>query len=460
MNKDVKDGEVIFVQEQVVGSKEWFQQESMRKGLEGEGWSKELKQAFSTEEKKEDAYNSYNTAKNSATGGYVYRRREVNLKVDEYFSKLQEASQIIWKMYLVRIQLKFQSLDDLDQNDLPQVLVEDTFEGLEIDSFETYEIFAGVFSEYFETEKETFISEIITIHHNDDLENKSEFFEEACQKFSENFLVAEKIKNPPKKDEEGKEDKSENNDDTLKNIASLVVRRKYFNIDSSLSVNNAAKALADGRIYQPPNGTHNWLNNLSWMLAHIHKRNSFEIFGQLTNEVMLRSSKDHAGDLSGFAREIALLTKLDYQFTLSHSTLILLPPQDESKIKNLSVEQAYMSDNEVKEYYKIAVEKFTAINQKEKKSTQTAETASTASSSSSSSESNIKSFFPSPLPQPTPTMNPGSSEKRQREPLQQKENEKGGKQEEQEPEEQEPLAKKAKLNKEEGGGGVPPPTPS
>lgn len=434
------------MQEQVVGSKEWFQQVPMQAGIKGEGWSEKLKQAFSIEEektvyeeKKEGAYESYKAAKSATEGeGYIYLRREINLKVNEWVLKLKAASETIWKKYLDRVQ----PLDKVDENNLPTVLVKDMFEDFGSNSSIIYDIFNSAFSEHFEKEKFDFISNIRNIceENKDSSGNQSELFKGECETFREIFEAK--------------------NEETLKNIASLVVKRNYFNITAH-SPTDAYEALNDGRIYQLFKGSHNWLNNLSWMLAHIHKGNSFKIFGQLTNEAMLRSTAKHADELSGFAREVALLTKLNYQFSLSGSTLTLLPPDDRSQIEKLSVEQAYLSDDEVKEHYTVAVTKFAAIAKKEEKPTQVTETVSTtssfssSSSSSSSSESNITNFFPSPLSQPTESGGGGkkrTQEQTRTSPLREQEEQK-----EEKDVEKEPPTKKPKSDEKKGG--IPPPTP-
>lgn len=417
-----------------LGSKEWFKEQPMKVGgVYPETWDQKTLDSFNSDEKVENAHIAYNSVTKSVTECYIYRRKEVDIPAAEYLEKLEGVPEIIWLSYLEQI-MPLLEAGTLEVISAPKVLL-DTPPPLLSNSTELYNAFVSAFPEDLDVDKSNFIWKIQQINSN--ASSKRELFHATCKEFGKNFLE----KTLPKTDE--------NEDDftykdLLKNISSHVTKVKYFGISLDLSsegINLASDILTDGRIYQLPNATHSWLNNLSWMLAHIHKGNSFIIFSPLTEDVMRRISEGYLGNLSGFAREIALLTKLNYQFILNDSTLILLPPVDKSEIENLHVKQAYMSDEEVVKYYMIAVEHFNKIaNKKEEKSTQVTETISNyPSSPSKQSDYSATSFSysPSPISQST---GGGSSQKRTLE----------------KEEKEEKAPKKPKSG--EGGGQFPPPT--
>lgn len=78
-------------------------------------------------------------------------------------------------------------------------------------------------------------------------------------------------------------------------------------LDSKSSQN----IVLDGRIYEPSD-YHCWVVNVSWMLAHLHAGHYFRITSAISIENLKRKTPEHLGELSGFARELALAKKIGY----------------------------------------------------------------------------------------------------------------------------------------------------
>ncbi len=112
-----------------------------------------------------------------------------------------------------------------------------------------------------------------------------------------------------------------------------------------------------GFIYQPPNGDHSWEANLGWLLSHLHRGNSFVVCSQLSEENLLRKTPDHENDLSGFSRELAVLTKIGYKIkTIGTGHYELFPPEDLTILENLTLNDVRIEDDDVKGHFQNALE--------------------------------------------------------------------------------------------------------
>lgn len=331
--------------------------------------------------KKEDAHLAYKLVEDSVDVCYLYRRKEPDTWADKYTDDLCTIPGLIFAEYskIILPLLKERTVDaicllEFKPSELNNLLKDTELSDAFFHTFtqkRTYEKsveFVRYFEIYFNNNKKKFIDEIKNISDN------AESIKSTCQNFGTKFL---KQPAPTQSNEgiisEGSVDSeySEDNNDLCEQTASLVAQVRYFKIPvesgwvkDDESIFKAGKPLGGGRIYQLPNGKHNWLNNLSWLLAHIHKANPFIVFSEVTKNAMSRKTSTHKGELSGFAREIALLTKLNYQFVIENSTVKLVPPQDKNAINNLHVKEVYLSDEEVTEFYGKAVKSYEKLKEK------------------------------------------------------------------------------------------------
>lgn len=156
-----------------------------------------------------------------------------------------------------------------------------------------------------------------------------------------------------------------NDEETLSGAAESISAHLIFTkFDRSIPTrfpvrNPASSPLYDGRLYQPIE-VHNWLINLSWMLAHLHKGNRFLICSDVSMEYLHRDTPGYKTQISGFAREIAVALKLGYQFRRAedHEDHMELIHDNPSKLADLSLLDITMSDDDYTTYYQRAVHQF------------------------------------------------------------------------------------------------------
>lgn len=366
-----------------VGSKNWFQEKSIPTNSNPINTiNKEISDLFNQENDAINAHISYNSVTHSADACYIYRRKEADILAENYCVQLCRLPEIIWLKYSdiimpMLINNKSDSivvLEEISKINIFNVISKDLDTSLV--GPEACNAFFSTFDSEITADKNKFISEISKIINLEEY-NRVQLTNEICKEFGNKFLetiISEESVSKDSSKESGNEhahnDSSEGssnntNKDICSNIASHISKVIFFKMPLKFScedITNIGNKLRDGRIYQLPNGSHNWLNNLSWLLAHIHKGNTFVIFSDLTEDVMLRKSSGHEDDLSGFAREIALLMKLNYQIIYKDSFFMLLPPQSLHEIENIHVKDAYISDiEEVKKYYGQAVETYSKL---------------------------------------------------------------------------------------------------
>lgn len=82
----------------------------------------------------------------------------------------------------------------------------------------------------------------------------------------------------------------------------------------------------NGTIYFPEK-LHTWPLNLTWILGHIQKGNSFIITSDITKKLK-RQTHGYEGDYSALAREIVAALKAGYIAVKTKSIFILVPPED------------------------------------------------------------------------------------------------------------------------------------
>lgn len=90
--------------------------------------------------------------------------------------------------------------------------------------------------------------------------------------------------------------------------------------------NNAHELELNGTIYFPQK-LHTWPLNLTWILAHLQKGNSFIIISDITNKLK-RQTHGYEGDYSALAREIVAALKAGYIAVKTKSIFILIPPEN------------------------------------------------------------------------------------------------------------------------------------
>jgi hypothetical protein len=118
-----------------------------------------------------------------------------------------------------------------------------------------------------------------------------------------------------------------------------------------LDPNSSTNPIFDGRFYQPDT-FHCWIVNLSWMMAHLHKGNNFIIFSAVSDENLIRKTKGHEGELSGFAREITMAKKIGYHIEIKNDTIFMNATEEvKSRCQNLCFEDVYMTNEEIERIY-------------------------------------------------------------------------------------------------------------
>ncbi len=105
---------------------------------------------------------------------------------------------------------------------------------------------------------------------------------------------------------------------TIRNRMRLLGTNHYFGIS------NAEGLEKNGTIYHPRT-RHNWMVNLSWLFAHLQKKNSFIIVSPLQGNLM-RHTKGQQDHYSAFAREIAVCLKAGYVVTKQGEKIQMTPP--------------------------------------------------------------------------------------------------------------------------------------
>jgi len=138
-------------------------------------------------------------------------------------------------------------------------------------------------------------------------------------------------------------------------MAEMVSAHLLFKrIDKSLKDNISLlelleSPLLDGRIYQPM-GTHSWLINLSWILAHLHKGSKLLICSNISEAHLFRKSAGYETQISGFAREIAVALKFEYQLKRINNHIIM-EHDNPGILVNLTLLDITMPNTEFCHYY-------------------------------------------------------------------------------------------------------------
>lgn len=139
---------------------------------------------------------------------------------------------------------------------------------------------------------------------------------------------------------------------------------EYSRASSAQSINAFAKtlsygedssALINGELYQLQNNIHTWPANLSWLLAHLHKKHFFIVTSEIIKPYEERVTETHKKQLSGFAREVALLCKEKYTLDKDgRGRVIFKPPKGKEEIENLealSLSDVCMNEHDTRRYY-------------------------------------------------------------------------------------------------------------
>lgn len=142
----------------------------------------------------------------------------------------------------------------------------------------------------------------------------------------------------------------------VNNTTQALAGSLFFKFEAE-NIIDLRRKLLDGRVYSPPMANHNWKNNLSWLLAHIHTGHEIIIRSEITQELLTRTTKGHEEDLTGFAREITLLVKLGYRFRKEGEAVYRVKPSGTKDYKNLSIKEVTMTDEEVKNIYSLLLRK-------------------------------------------------------------------------------------------------------
>jgi hypothetical protein len=130
---------------------------------------------------------------------------------------------------------------------------------------------------------------------------------------------------------------------------------------------SSTNPVLDGRVYQPDD-YHCWIVNLSWMLAHLHKGHEFIISSEVSLDNMKRKTEGHEGELSGFAREIALAKKMGYHFENENGNITMrATPDVKERCKQLTFDSAFMDKTEVEEIYYQIMNEFDQNKKEENK---------------------------------------------------------------------------------------------
>lgn len=93
--------------------------------------------------------------------------------------------------------------------------------------------------------------------------------------------------------------------------------------------------IATGRLYST--AVHTWVENLSWLLALIHKKRSFIIFSALNDKNLYRTN--NPDEPSAFAREIGSIMKAGYQVGIHRDMLnkiVLFPNYNKEYLLTLN----------------------------------------------------------------------------------------------------------------------------
>lgn len=140
----------------------------------------------------------------------------------------------------------------------------------------------------------------------------------------------------------------------ISNTTQALAGSLFFKFEAD-NIIDLRKNLLDGRVYSPPMANHNWNNNLSWLLAHIHKEHEIIIRSEITEELLTRTTKGCEEELTGFAREISLLVKLGYKFVKEGKAVYRVKPNEAKDYSNLSIKEVTMTDEEVKKIYLLLI---------------------------------------------------------------------------------------------------------